>query len=512
MAFGALWDGLTRRFLSIQWLIALLVDLAPLYPRWVIFKLPHAISSYYVDTFNDPLAAGRSKPGGWYHSLVWLEIGIQVPLSLWIARQYRRGRQYDTKTLAGLLFYGAQVATATYACIYEMLSFDAATLRAQEKLILFSFFVPYVILPLGFVFTAVLRLCANTHKANQQAAVLAYIGRQKVDSLTYVVTGANSGIGFAIVEQLIDQSELALQMRVVRLQLILTVRDQKKAQATRVRLQSRLERYDIEITFVILDLCSMASVSAAVKDIKSHVSSIDAIILNAGMAEFEQLSVSIAIKQVLTRGVVHAITYPEYKVQRLGSKTADGMTRIFQANFFGHYIMASLLEDISKAAIWMSSLEAYKENFDPQDCQALSHRNGYESSKRLTDIMFFDQRARSNGRRLHLVHPGYCSTNIVSAVLPRPLLYLWELTFDFMYICGHRFHTATAYNGAYCPARVALNVDVLSQDVKWGSTVSRLGVSGIGVTDFPTVDLNEPATKQVVREVNALRQEWLNRL
>lgn len=467
------WDNLTALFLGSQVLIAVLVDLAPLYPRNALTAIPHAIGDYYVRTYNDPLARGLSSPGGWYHSFVWLEIGLQVPLSLWLASRYRRGRQHSAGTLVGLLIYGVQVATNTFACLYELFSFSDSVVSLSQKRTLAMLFAPYVILPAAFAFTAVRRLVCGAREKDRRTRRLARLAKAGTRQLTFVVTGANSGIGFGILEQLIDQLDVPLREGVVSLKLIPTVRSKAKASEVLNRLSQRMLRYGraLDLYFVYLDLCDMASIKRGCLELAAK-GPIDGLICNAGMADFDHLSLKVALRQALSQGPMPVLTVPEYIIQKPGVHTGDGMSKTFQANFFGHYIMAELLRNSCKGVVWMTSLEAAHNRLDPADLQAMAHRFGYQSSKQLINVMYahglaqrpFSAAQDSTGTSARsraptrLVHPGFCATNIVAAILPAVFLPAWEAMFHVLSACGYRHHVATAYNGAFAAAEAALDL------------------------------------------------------
>jgi 3-keto steroid reductase len=73
---------------------------------------------------------------------------------------------------------------------------------------------------------------------------------------------------------------------------------------------------------------------------RGHI--IDWLILNAGIAEVTHLNWFIIAEQFMTDSML-MFTVPRYMIERVGSKTDDGMGLVFQANVFGHYYMVRLL-------------------------------------------------------------------------------------------------------------------------------------------------------------------------
>lgn len=89
---------------------------------------------------------------------------------------------------------------------------------------------------------------------------------------TFVVTGANSGIGY-------DCAKHLVQLTARRV--IITVRDQKKGDATKARLESETGRKGV-VEVYLLDLTSFASVRAFAKKLETEVDRVDGVVANAG--------------------------------------------------------------------------------------------------------------------------------------------------------------------------------------------------------------------------------------
>jgi 3-keto steroid reductase len=65
---------------------------------------------------------------------------------------------------------------------------------------------------------------------------------------------------------------------------------------------------------------------------------IDWLIFNAGVAEVVALNWVTVFEQLVTDPIL-LFTLPRYLIERVGSKTDDGIGLVFQANVFGHYYM-----------------------------------------------------------------------------------------------------------------------------------------------------------------------------
>ncbi|MCJ1302845.1 3-keto-steroid reductase [Hypocenomyce scalaris] len=346
--------------------------------------------------------------------------------------------------------------------------------------------------------------------------------------LYVLVTGANSGLGFATCCRLVDEF-LETRPLSQSLTLIFTTRDSKKSQDTisrlRLHLHKRAQRLkalsDTRITFQPeqLDLTSLRSVQELSKKLLSALPSLDATILNAGYGGFTGLNWPVAIWTILT-GFPHSVTWPTYKLSGVGyvTKPQHGSTasdsnepplaKVFCSNVFGHYLLChNLVPLLSRPRhtspnrgriIWISSLEAYASSFSLTDLQGLHSPAAYESSKRLTDILALTASLPStkpwtdsflstppsaeNAKKpkIYVTHPGICAT----AIIALPLLLQWAMTLAFYFarLVGSPWHTVSAYKGACAPVWVALasqsQLDSMEEEGgagKWGSGVDQMG-------------------------------------
>ncbi|MCJ1294379.1 3-keto-steroid reductase [Xylographa carneopallida] len=334
---------------------------------------------------------------------------------------------------------------------------------------------------------------------------------------TYVlITGANTGLGFATCCRLADEF---LTSRPISqfLKLIISTRSAKKSKDTVARLQQHVKSkpraravYGPRISFhaIQLDLTSLRSVRAAAQELLSSVPKIDTIICNAGIAG----PVTIDWLQAIWAAIVdpiYSVTYPYFARGSLGlltkpqlstspGKHADQSSdasissstsqatpepplgEIFSANIFGHYLLAHaltpLLAHTSHAPariICVSSIETPQHAFSLTDLQGLTTTQPYHSSKRLTDILaltaslptskpytdnFFtppdSSRPLAPHPRFYVCHPGVCATEIF------PLIFLLRwikiLTFYIARWLGSPWHTISTRKGACAPVWLAL--------------------------------------------------------
>ncbi|WP_246614160.1 oxidoreductase [Paractinoplanes bogorensis] len=190
-------------------------------------------------------------------------------------------------------------------------------------------------------------------------------------ALTYVVTGANSGLGFATTKALTDRGG----------HVVMGVRDEKKGRAA----QARLEKGSSEVR--VVDLADLESVRAFAAGIER----VDVLVNNAGvMAPPPTLS-------------------------------AQGFEVQFAVNHLAHFALTGLLLDrITDRVVTVSSVLHRKGRLRFDDLNAARGNQAYNQSK-LANAVFgieLDRRLRASGQKIRsvLAHPGYAVTNLQAGV------------------------------------------------------------------------------------------------
>lgn len=202
--------------------------------------------------------------------------------------------------------------------------------------------------------------------------------------MVIIVTGANTGIGFGIVQRI-----LATHIsRGTCPTIIMACRNQLKAQDAKYKLLEEFFPLDGKAPFsrdigeqklvlLIVDLGSVESVLNACKKVKSTYNHIDLLILNAGIMPVEKIDLRRAIKNLLTRPSYVAKTGGDAIVQRKGLINSDGLGECFAANVFGHWTMVRELSKLIESSkdgkvIWFSSTTADPMFFDHKDFQGIN--------------------------------------------------------------------------------------------------------------------------------------------
>ncbi|KAL0256500.1 3-keto-steroid reductase [Diplodia seriata] len=364
------------------------------------------------------------------------------------------------------------------------------------------------------------------------------------DAFYVLVTGANSGIGFAICCRLIDEF-LQTRPQSQSLVLIPTTRSRRKCDDTASLLEAHLQKASkkadqsipgismilqarVRVQPQILDLCSIASVQQCARQLKASVPKLDAMIFNAGIGGWTGVNWPWAVYKILTDWVV-STTWPVgfknadiglvTKPQGESSAAEPPLGEVFCANVFGHYLLghycASLLSAARPSAgriIWISSLEAYASEFSLADFQGLKSDQPYEASKRLTDVLALTYDCAStrpwtsryiaaDGQaaqevpeekrpRMYLSHPGIVVTGIFPLPFPWLMTYLWMLAAYISRWLGSPWHPTRPYPAAVAPVWLALASQELLDDAeelegkgKWGSSTDRAGNERVSRTE-----------------------------
>jgi NAD(P)-dependent dehydrogenase (short-subunit alcohol dehydrogenase family) len=199
---------------------------------------------------------------------------------------------------------------------------------------------------------------------------------------SFVVTGANSGLGF----------ETARQLAAHGARVMLTSRSKAKGQAAADRIKS--ESPDALVEFRVLDLADLDSVRAFAGAITGSAIAVDVLVNNAG------------------------VMFPPRALTRQGFESQ------FATNHLGHFALTGLMfATIRRGAdarvVTVSSLEHKGGSIHFDDLtgeRSYSPRGFYQQSK-YANVLFgleLDRRVRAAGIdvRSLLAHPGWAATNL----------------------------------------------------------------------------------------------------
>ncbi|GIZ44983.1 hypothetical protein CKM354_000816700 [Cercospora kikuchii] len=357
-----------------------------------------------------------------------------------------------------------------------------------------------------------------------------------------LVTGANSGLGFALCCRLIDEF-LYTRPQTQILHLLFSTRDAKKSKDTSQRLQAHLQNAlrnangktlgisiilesRIKMEGVQVDLLKLGSVKILAEELLGRGERFDAVVWNAGVAGWKGINWFGAIWSVLTQ-LGQAVTFPDYMVCDVGKRAGrqvqkqkdseglDGgdkeeepvLAEVFTANVFGHYMLThwiSPLLDRESRIVWISSTGAVHDAFRVEDIQGLKSFVAYESSKRLTEFLaltaelpstrtytknFFSatsQGAEGQQPRMLVTHPGVVATSISG--LHWFLSIFMTLAFYLARILGSPWHAIDPYKGAVSMVFAVLSPQIIELEEregkgKWGSAANNRGEERVARTE-----------------------------
>lgn len=205
---------------------------------------------------------------------------------------------------------------------------------------------------------------------------------------TYLITGANAGAGFQAARTLLKKNAKVVMLN----------RSTEKSQAAVAELKKEFGS-DTEVSFVRVDLASLASVRGAAEAVLKTVPQIDAVICNAAIAQ------------------VPAQTL-----------TVDGFESMLGTNHFGHFLLCGLLFErieASKGRIVVVSSLGYNMGlktiqFDDMNWDKNYHQNRTYAQSKLAQMMFafeLQDRLKSADRtdvEVYVCHPGSSRTSLIT--------------------------------------------------------------------------------------------------
>jgi len=209
-----------------------------------------------------------------------------------------------------------------------------------------------------------------------------------LEGKTYLVTGANAGAGFQATRTLLGKGAKVVMLN----------RSDQKSRAAVAALKDEFGS-NADVSFIALDLASLASVRQGAARVLKSISRIDALICNA------------AIAQVPT--------------QKL---TVDGHESMLGTNHYGHFLLCGLLFDLieaTKGRIVVVSSLGYNMGirtiqFDDMNWGRNYHQNRTYSQSKLAQMMFayeLQDRLASSGRTqvgVYVCHPGSSRTSLIA--------------------------------------------------------------------------------------------------
>lgn len=214
-----------------------------------------------------------------------------------------------------------------------------------------------------------------------------------VQEVKILITGANTGIGFATAEQLVKQGQ----------HVILACRNLQKAQDAQNKLRA-LDKGQVDL--VSLDLNSLELTKKAADEIADRYGNLDVLINNAGLfAKTKQL-------------------------------TTDGFEQQFGVNYLGHFLLTQkLLPVLQKAPkariVHLASIAHWAGSIKPNKFRAEGFYNPlfYYGQSKLANLLFSNALAEQMANSTitnNALHPGGVASDIYRD-LPKPVYEIMKL-------------------------------------------------------------------------------------
>ncbi|KAK5870009.1 hypothetical protein PBY51_024675 [Eleginops maclovinus] len=293
-----------------------------------------------------------------------------------------------------------------------------------------------------------------------------------------LVTGANSGIGLALCERLLQDTE--------GLQLCLACRNMQRAQAARSALLT--SHPSAQVALLQMDTSSISSVLAAAQEVKLRYNRLDCLYLNAGIMPNPQFDVNAFFKGLFSSRIISMFATGEGILTQKDCVTSDGLQEVFATNLFGHFLLIRELEPVlcdagrTSQLIWTSSSNAHRSAFNLEDMQHQRGTQPYSSSKYASDLLSLALNTHHNKQGLYssVICPGFVMTNLTYGILPSFPAFLWTLLMPVFWLIRMftNTFTLTPYNGSEALFWLfKQKLESLDPQAKYHSLTSGLGIN-----------------------------------
>lgn len=323
-----------------------------------------------------------------------------------------------------------------------------------------------------------------------------------------LISGTNSNLGLNIANRLVNELP-----RDQNLTIIVTSRTLPRAQEAIELINEYAKNLTVkrtgflEFDYLLINFTDMVSILGGIYEINKKFTKIDYIFVNAAQGVYSGIDWFSATK-CICRNLLDAVTFPTYKIQRVGVTSEDAMGLVFQANLFGPFYLVQKLRPLLKnggRVIWISSIMAEPKFLSFDDLQLLRSPEPYEGSKRLMDLMHVGafKRLQQEGITSALVHPGIFTSFSFFKFLNFVTYYGMMMLFYLARLLGSKIHNISGYKAANAPVAAAINIpsDRLTQKVAsccntWGKEFLEYG------------DVDRTGAEDVIAYLDKLTREW----
>lgn len=339
-----------------------------------------------------------------------------------------------------------------------------------------------------------------------------------MQTLTALITGTSGNLGINIAKRLIKEVPHDRKLTI-----IVTSRTLANANTTIKQLYDYNEKEVkrgavLSFDYALLDFTDMVSILSSVYELSKTYQSIDYIFLNAAQGVYDGIDWIGATIECCTNPI-RGVTYPTYKIQRVGVKSRDDLGLVFQANVFGPYYFIHKLIDFGlferstdPKIIWISSVMAKPSYLSFDDLQLLRSRESYEGSKRLIDLIHLATYKKLDEKyhiKQYLTHPGIVTSFSFFKFLNPFTYYGMLFLFYLARLLGSPWHNIHGEIGANSQIYTSLYAtpDHNAHDLKYGSA-SRWNGDEYIITE----EIDDTGKADVLSYFDNLVDEWDEKL
>lgn len=336
--------------------------------------------------------------------------------------------------------------------------------------------------------------------------------------ITALITGTSGNLGINIAKRLIKEIP-----HDKKLTIIVTSRTLANANQTIKQLydynNNEIKRNGIlDFDYSLIDFTDMISILSAVYELSKNHKCIDLLYLNAAQGVYQGINWLGACIECCSNPI-KGVTYPTYKIQKIGVKSNDNLGLVFQANVFGpYYFIHKLIEfklfenSIDPRIIWISSVMSKPSYLSLNDLQLLKSNESYEGSKRLIDLIHlatYKNLLLNYNIKQYLTHPGILTSFSFFKFLNPFTYYGMLLLFYIARFLGSPWHNIHGWIAANAPIFVSLyaNPEFDNQNLKYGSA-SRWN----GDEYLKTDEVDPTGENDVLNYFQLLTNEWDEKL
>ncbi|CAL9738275.1 3-keto-steroid reductase Erg27p [Monosporozyma servazzii] len=330
-----------------------------------------------------------------------------------------------------------------------------------------------------------------------------------------VITGTNSNLGLNIAYRLIEKTPDDDILTIV-----VTSRTLPRVKEVIELLKDKVEKLKkpwgcVIYDYILVDFTNMVSILNAWYELNNNYQEINYLYVNAAQGVYDGIDWFGAVREVVVNPL-KAVTYPTYKIQRVGIKSKDEMGLVFQANVFGPYfLIQKLLPQLKQGKakiVWISSIMSDSKYLSLNDIELIKSDYSYEGSKRLVDLLHlatYKDLLSKYGINQYVVHPGIFTSHSFYQYLNVFTYYGMLMLFYLARLLGSHWHNIHGYKAANAPVYVThlANPRFEPHDIKYGSATSIDGMEYIERTE-----IDPTGATDVYNYVDKKCKEWDNKL